>query len=72
MPIMMIPDAVDKHVGTIDVDLAINDKTLLENGCSEGTWNDRSGIPGVFATRFLPACTGIAKEPIIRSWLGRS
>lgn len=32
VPIMIIPDAVDKHVGTIDVDLAINDKTLVENG----------------------------------------
>ncbi len=32
VPIMMIPDAVDKHVGTIDVDLAINDMTLFETG----------------------------------------
>ena len=30
VPIMIIPDAADKHVGTIDVDLAINDRTLLE------------------------------------------
>ena len=32
VPIMIVPDAVDKHVGTIDVDLAINDRTLLETG----------------------------------------
>ena len=32
MPIMIVPDAVDKHVGTIDVDLAINDRALLETG----------------------------------------
>jgi hypothetical protein len=32
VPIMMIPDAEDKHVGTIDVDLAIDDRTLLETG----------------------------------------
>ena len=32
VPIMIVQDAVDKHVGTIDVDLAINDRTLLETG----------------------------------------
>ena len=32
VPIMIIPDAEDKHVGTIDVDLAINDRTLFETG----------------------------------------
>jgi hypothetical protein len=32
VPIMIIPDAVEKHVGTIDVDLAINDRTLIETG----------------------------------------
>ena len=32
VPIMIVPDAADKHIGTIDVDLAINDRTLLETG----------------------------------------
>jgi len=32
VPVMIIPGAVDKHVGTIDVDLAINDRTLVEIG----------------------------------------
>ena len=32
MPIMIIPEAEDKHVGTIDVDLVINDKSLYETG----------------------------------------
>ncbi len=32
VPIMIIPEAADKHLGTIDVDLAINDKTLVETG----------------------------------------
>lgn len=32
VPIMIIPDAVEKHVGTIDVDLAINDRALIETG----------------------------------------
>lgn len=32
VPIMIMPDAEDKHVGTIDVDLAINDRTLFETG----------------------------------------
>jgi hypothetical protein len=32
VPIMIVPDALDKHVGTIDVDLAINDRTLFETG----------------------------------------
>lgn len=32
VPIMIIPKAEDKHVGTLDVDLAINDKYLNETG----------------------------------------
>jgi|WetSurMetagenome_2_1015567.scaffolds.fasta_scaffold192511_1 hypothetical protein len=32
VPIMIIPEAGDKHVGTLDVDLAINDKSLHETG----------------------------------------
>jgi hypothetical protein len=32
VPIMIIPDAEDKHVGTLDVDLVINDRTLNETG----------------------------------------
>ena len=32
VPVMIVPDSVDKHVGTIDVDLAINDRTLFETG----------------------------------------
>ena len=32
VPIMIIPDSEDKHVGTIDVDLVINDKSLNETG----------------------------------------
>ena len=31
VPIMIIPESEDKHVGTIDVDLAINDKSLNVN-----------------------------------------
>ena len=34
VPIMIIPDAENKHVGTIDVDLAIDGRTLLETGSS--------------------------------------
>ena len=29
---MIIPEAEDKHVGTLDVDLVINDKSLRETG----------------------------------------
>ena len=32
VPIMLIPDAEDKHIGTLDVDLVINDKSLIETG----------------------------------------
>ena len=32
VPIMIIPESEDKHVGTIDVDLVINDKSLNETG----------------------------------------
>jgi hypothetical protein len=32
VPIMIIPEAEDKHVGTLDVDLVINDKSLRETG----------------------------------------
>ncbi len=32
VPIMLIPEAEDKYVGTFDVDLAINDKFLTETG----------------------------------------
>ncbi len=32
VPVMILPDSADKHVGTIDVDLAINDRTLLDTG----------------------------------------
>jgi hypothetical protein len=32
VPIMIIPESEDKHVGTIDVDLVINDKSLSETG----------------------------------------
>lgn len=32
VPIMIIPEAEDKHVGTLDVDLVINDKSLNETG----------------------------------------
>ena len=32
VPIMIIPEAEDKHVGTLDVDLVINDKSLIETG----------------------------------------
>jgi len=32
VPIMIIPEARDKHVGTLDVDLVINDKSLNEIG----------------------------------------
>lgn len=32
VPIMIIPEAEDKHVGTLDVDLVINDKSLHETG----------------------------------------
>jgi hypothetical protein len=32
VPIMIIPEVEDKHVGTLDVDLAINDKSLDETG----------------------------------------
>ncbi|MEJ2286410.1 MAG: hypothetical protein P8X85_22765 [Desulfobacterales bacterium] len=32
VPIMIIPGAEDKHVGTLDVDLVINDKSLRETG----------------------------------------
>jgi hypothetical protein len=32
VPIMIIPEAADKHVGTLDVDLVINDKSINETG----------------------------------------
>ena len=32
VPIMIIPESEDKYVGTIDVDLVINDKSLNETG----------------------------------------
>lgn len=32
VPIMIIPNVADKHIGTIDVDLAINDRALVESG----------------------------------------
>ena len=32
VPIMIIPEAEDKHVGTLDVDLVINDRSLKETG----------------------------------------
>ena len=32
VPLVVIPEAEDKHVGTLDVDLLINDKSLKETG----------------------------------------
>lgn len=32
VPIMIIPESEEKHVGTIDVDLVINDRSLTETG----------------------------------------